>query len=264
MANKSNDFNALKQRIRQLERLGGATGKTEISKALPLLPILDRLWPERGLPLGCLHEARSESPGGAAALTAFAGAIAGRLGTALWCAQRTDRTNAGVYGPGLAQVGLKPEHVLAVTAACNSDILAAMEEGLRHRVLACVVGEVARLNLTASRRLQLAAEKSGVTAFVLRTPPCRFKTELQTEPITAASRWRITQVPSAPHSLPEAGRAPSIRSRWRLELLQSRSGATGDWIIEAPDAQGHFRLPPPLADGFAKAPAAPVGRLAAG
>ena len=248
MAIKNNDLDVLKQRIRQLERLGGTVSKAEGFKALSLLPVLDQLWPEQGLPLGCLHEARGDaSLGGSGAVTAFAAAIAGRLGKVLWCAQRTDLYNAGVYGPGLAQVGLKPDDMLAVTASSDAEILAAMEEGLRHPVLACVVGEVERLDLTASRRLQLAAEKSGVTAFVLRTPPRR--QELQTEPIAAASRWRIT---------------PAIRSRWRLELFQSRSGATGEWIIDAPNAQGYFRLSSPVADGFAKAPLTPSQRLAAG
>ena len=258
MANKNNDLDVLKQRIRQLERLGGAVGKAEGVKALPLLPVLDHLWPEQGLPLGCLHEARGD--GGLSsygAVTAFTAAIAGRLGKVLWCGKRADRTNAGLYGPGLAQVGLKPDQMLAVTASTDDDILAVMEEGLRHPVLASVVGEVERLNLTSRRRLQLAAEKSGVTAFVLRTPSRR--NGLQTEPIAAASRWRITPAPSAPHSIPDAGRA-----RWRLELFQSRSGATGEWMIEAPDAQGYFRLSSPVADGFAKAPAAPRQRLATG
>lgn len=42
-----------------------------------------------------------------------------------------------------------------------------MEEGLRHRGLAGVVGELTRLTLTPSRRLQLAAEASSVTALVV-------------------------------------------------------------------------------------------------
>ena len=50
-----------------------------------------------------------------------------------------------------------------------ASVLLVMEEGLRHRGLAGVVGEVSgRMTLTASRRLQLAAEASGVVAFVLR------------------------------------------------------------------------------------------------
>jgi protein ImuA len=258
MAHKNNGFSALKERIRQLERQGGAQGRAGIQKAAPLLACLDRLWPEQGLPLGCLHEAASDgSLAGIAALTAFAGALAGRLGTVLWCSRPSDAFGTAFYSPGLAQVGLKPEQVLAVSARRDDAILAAMEEGLRHPILACVIGEVERLSLTASRRLQLAAEKSGVTALVLRTPPRRKQAE--TEPIAAASRWRITPLPSAPHVIPEAGRA-----RWQLELLQSRSGATGEWIVEAPDAQGYLRLSAPMGDGFAKAPAAPGQRLAAG
>ena len=49
-----------------------------------------------------------------------------------------------------------------------ADVLPAMEQGLRHGGLAGVVGELVRLPLTPSRRLQLAAEASGVIAFALR------------------------------------------------------------------------------------------------
>ena len=261
--NKISAFTALRQRIQQLERLAGAAGKAAGQKAMPLLASMDRLWPEQGLPLGCLHEARGDgSVAGTAALTAFAAALAGRLGTVLWCGKRKDAHGSGFYGPGLAQVGLKPEQFLAVTAASDAAVLGTMEEGLRHAFLACVVGEVEQLDLTASRRLQLAAEKSGVTAFVLRAPSrCKGggRDGVETEPIAAASRWRITPLPSTPHVIPEAGRA-----RWRLELLQSRSGATGYWIVEAPDAQGYLHLSAPVGDGFAKAPVASGQCLAAG
>ena len=46
-------------------------------------------------------------------------------------------------------------------------VLLCLEEELRHVGLAGVFGEVARLSMTASRRLQLAAEASGVSAFVI-------------------------------------------------------------------------------------------------
>jgi protein ImuA len=241
---------------------------------LPLLPAVDRLWPEQGLPLGALHEASSDgSLFGTAALTGFAAALAGRLGRVLWCSRTRDGDGSTFYGPGLARLGLKPDQLLAVTASSDAGVLGAMEEGLRHPVLAAVVGEVDRLDLTASRRLQLAAEKSGVTAFVLRVPmrrvPMRrLRTSTVLEPVAAASRWRITVLPSAPpvgrHVIAEAGVA-----RWRLELLASRSGATGQWSVEVPDAQGHFRLSAPLVDesadaGVAEARSARGRRRAAG
>ena len=44
----------------------------------------------------------------------------------------------------------------------------ALEEALRSPGLTAVLAEVDRLTLTQSRRLQLAAEAKGVTAFLLR------------------------------------------------------------------------------------------------
>jgi protein ImuA len=251
MARKSAIPAALRDRIRQLERLGGAAAKTAPSSTAFGLPPIDRLWAEGGLPTGRLHDViGAGGPSGFAAATAFTASIANRLGMVLWCSTRPD-----FYGPGLAQAGLAPAQLIAATAKSDADVLAVMEEGLRHAALGCVVGETSRLTLTSSRRLQLAAEKSGVTAFVLR--PLSRLTEHT--PIAAETRWRISAAPSAPHVIAEAGRA-----RWTLELLHSRSGTTGQWIVEAPDAQGHLGLPSAVADGLTHPTLAPRQRLAAG
>jgi protein ImuA len=248
----------LKAQIRRLERLSSTTGPAV--HGLPLVPPIDRLWPENGLPLGCLHEIQgTQDVASLGALTSFAAAIGGRLAKTsqhtLWCGRTAQAEAPGLYGPGLAQAGLAPAQLIIVTAASDADVLAAMEEGLRHPVLACVVGEVRRMDLTASRRLQLAAEKSGVTALAIRMPQRRDAIE----PIAAAGRWRITVLPSASHVIPAAGRA-----RWRLELLQSRCGAVGEWIVEAPDAQGHLGLSTALDNGVAQTPLGHERRLAAG
>src|SRR5215469_14130796 len=84
-------------------------------------------------------------------------------GTVLWCLSRPD-----LYGPGLAAHGLDPARLVLVRAPRDAEILWAMEEGLRSTGLAAVVGEVGTLAAVASRRLQLAAERSGITAFLLR------------------------------------------------------------------------------------------------
>ena len=256
---------ALRQHIRQLERLGGSARRAVA--ALPLLAPIDRLWPKGGLPLGCLHEAASDgSLAGTAALTAFFAAIAGRLsaqGMVVWCARARDADGSGFYAPGLAQVGLQAQNLLAVHARSDANLLAVMEEALSHSRLAAVVGEVERLSLTASRRLALAAEKSGVTALLLRTPPRIAAKHRDTEPIAAASRWRVTALPSGPHTIPES--PESGVPRLRLELLQSRAGAVGEWIIEAPNAQGHFNLSSAVGHGSAATPHVAGGlRLAAG
>jgi len=122
-------------------------------------------------------------------------------------------------------------------------VLICLEEGLRHAGLAGVVGEVARLSLTASRRLQLATEASGATAFVIRRWRTLQEAEAFGQPTAAMTRWRITALPSAPLPVPGIGRA-----RWRLELVRVRGGAGAVLEVEACDAQGRLAIPSDLAD----------------
>ena len=77
-------------------------------------------------------------------------------------------------------------------------------EGLRHGGLGAVVAEVARLSMTASRRLQLAAESSGTRH---RRPPLeaagrggRFG-----QPTASVTRWRVTVLPATPLPVPGVG-----------------------------------------------------------
>src|SRR3984893_13473312 len=65
------------------------------------------------------------------------------------------------FAPALAQAGAGPDRVIYVEAGDETSILICFEEGLRHGGLGAVVAEVARLSMTASRRLQLAAARSG-------------------------------------------------------------------------------------------------------
>src|SRR3979490_1166354 len=105
---------------------------------------------------------RIQLEGAAAAL--FAAGIAARLrGRVLWCLTRRD-----LFAPALAQAGLMPDRVIYVEAGDEKSALICFEEGLRHGSLGAVVAEVARLSMTASRRLQLAAEGSGTIGLALR------------------------------------------------------------------------------------------------
>ena len=121
--------------------------------------------PRRRPAIGRLHEAAGTGPDTehAAAAALFAAGVLARLrGPVLWALARDD-----LFAPALAGVGLHPDRL--ILAKAGRQVLSVMEEGLRHRGLAGVVGEVeGGLTLTASRRLQLAAEASGVTAIVLR------------------------------------------------------------------------------------------------
>ena len=73
-----------------------------------------------------------------------------------------------MFAPALAQAGLVPDRVIYVEAGDEKAVLACFEEGLRHGGLAAVVAEVALLSMTASRRLQLAAESSGAIGIAIR------------------------------------------------------------------------------------------------
>src|SRR5699024_5073292 len=94
----------------------------------------------------------------------FAAGIAARTsGKVLWCVTRSD-----LFAPGLAQAGLAPDRLIHVETCDEKTLLACFEEGLRHGGLSAVVGEVARLSMAASRRLQLAAESSGTLGLAVR------------------------------------------------------------------------------------------------
>jgi protein ImuA len=158
----------------------------------------------------------------------------------LWCLPRPD-----LHGPGLAAHGLDPGRVVMVSAPRDAEILWAMEEGLRAPGIAAVVGEVGGLPAVASRRLQLAAERSGITAFLLR----RWRDGGQAAreralPNAATTRWRIAALPSGPlRNEPGVG-----RPRWRVELLRCRGGEPACWEVEVADATGHVSLAAALAD----------------
>src|SRR5712672_2860136 len=147
---------ALRERIRCLE--GRARHRRAV---LPFgVKAIDERLPEGGLALGALHEVAGGGNGaidGAAAALLAAGIAARTRGRVLWCVTRQD-----LFAPALAAAGLEPDRVIYVEAGDEKAVLACFEEGLRCRRLGAVVAEVAHLSMTTSRRLQLAAEGSGV------------------------------------------------------------------------------------------------------
>ncbi len=222
----------LRARIQRLE-----TGSAREHAILPFgVSTIDRHLPQGGLALGCLHEMAGGGEGtihGAAAALFAAGVAARTTGKVLWCV-----TKADLFAPALAQVGLAPDRVIYVEAGDEKTVLACFEEGLRHGGLGAVVGEVARLSMTASRRLQLAAESSGSIGLAIRR--WRRQTEAADfgQPTASVTRWRVTALPSSPMPVPGVGRA-----RWQLELMRCRAGECADFVVEACDVQGYLAIP---------------------
>ncbi|TPL35578.1 ImuA family protein [Mesorhizobium sp. B2-4-8] len=211
-----------------------------LSSVLPFgLSELDSRLPGGGLALGALHEIAGGGNGaidGAAAALFSAGIAARTKGKVLWCITRPD-----LFAPAIEQAGLASDRVIYLEAGDDKTILACMEEGLRHGGLGAVIGEVARLSMTASRRLQLAAEGTGSIGIAVRR--WRRQTEAADfgQPTAAVTRWRVSVLPSTALPVPGVG-----RHRWLVELIRARAGESADFELEACDDSGCLALPAEL------------------
>jgi protein ImuA len=238
---------ALRERVRRLERPAAANGVLSSGFAA-----IDRALPGGGLMRGALHEilgiGGDEEDGALAA--GFVAGIVGRLGgTVLWCLPRAD-----LYGPGLAACGLDPGCLVLVRAARDAEILWAMEEGLRASGIVAVISEVSVLPPVTSRRLQLAAEGSGITAFLLRRwRNAETAARERHLPNAAVTRWRISALPSLASGAPGVG-----QPRWRVELLRCRGGRPGCWEVMIGKGQVSDAADPlSVAEALADRPLAP-------
>lgn len=223
----------LRAQVRGLEGTGGAVGDV---LALDVPPV-DAALAGGGLPLGCLHEILGTADDGAA--TGFAALLLARLAAragrpVLWLTRQAD-----VHAPGLAGYGLTPDRLVLARGRRPADLLWALEEAARSAAVAAVVGEVEAADLTASRRLQLAAEAGGVTAFLLRRQGAEMTS-------SAVTRWRV----AALGSHPVAGEPGIGTPCWQLDLLRCRGGRPGRWPVA-------WRGP---AEGLALADPAPAPR----
>ena len=205
-------ISALRARIARLERAGAAEAlATRGEEAVPLCHAIDAALPWGGLPRASLHEVLAAEPGAAAGFAALVLARAG--GTVLWIAPEPD-----AWPPGLARFGLSPAQLVLVRAARAQDALWAMEETLRCPAIGAALLVAGELDLTAARRLQLAAEAGGVLGLLLRPD------ENNAAPTAALTRWRIGAAPSDSRSLHDLG-----DPAWTLDLLRCRGGRPATW-----------------------------------
>jgi protein ImuA len=218
-----------------LEGNGAAAGDSVIPFGLAAI---DAHLPAGGLAGGCVHEIAAGNTNGignggnGGSATAFAAALAGRAQRlhrppVVWITPRIAQRES-LYAPGLAAFGLDPAALIVVRAPMHgrngaAQALWAMEEALRTPAVGTVCAEIDAIDLTASRRLQLAAEAGGSFGLLLRG-----EINSAVPPIASVTRWRVTAAPSGPAwpaSLPGA-------TRWQVELLRARGGRPHHWLLE--------------------------------
>ncbi len=147
----------------------------------------------------------------------------------LWVQERMAILESGrVHPPGLASSDL-----VHVEARDARSALWAMEEGVRCSGLCAVVGEIwgdpAALDFTATRRLAVAAERSGVPCWLIRLSGSANLSG-------ARMRWRIASLPSLAN--PFDAKAPGA-SAWDAELFRARGRQPGRWSIADEPQAGH-------------------------
>ena len=139
----------------------------------------------------------------------------------LWVQERMAILESGrIYPPGLAMPDL-----LHVEARDARDALWAMEEGVRCSALSGVIGELwgdpRVLDFTATRRLAVAAERSGTPCWLVRLGGSANLSG-------ARMRWRIGSAPSLINRLDP--RAPGLPA-WDAELFRARGMPPGRWSL---------------------------------
>jgi protein ImuA len=194
-----------------------------------------------GLSRGRLHELFAAEADDAASAAGFAAMLALRVGTTgapiLWLkSDDAARRGGRLYVPGLVELGGEAGSLVLAIAPDSRALLRAAADAARSVGLGALVaecwGKCPALDLTASRRLSLAAEQSGVTLLLLRQ-------EAQPSPSAADTRWKVAAAESSAIETNAPG-----SPRFEIELLRRRSGPSGmRWRLEWDRDQCAFREP---------------------
>ncbi len=184
-----------------------------------------------GLPRAALHELHAADKGDRTSAAALALLLAQRCRALdsdrkpiLWVSESGEARRQGrLYPPGLAELGVDPSGLIHVDAPDSIAVLRAAADGVRSAAIGAVIVELSGkkpkgLDLTATRRLSLSSQKSGVLSLLLRTG----SDADNPLPTAAFSRWQVAAAPS----VALAGNAPG-HSAFDITLLRHRSGLYG-------------------------------------
>jgi protein ImuA len=184
-----------------------------------------------GLARAALHEFFAAGPADVSALAGFAVLLAVRaqLGSkpVIWVREdRGDRNNGRLYAQGLVELGADPDRFTIVHAPDTLSLLRASADIVKCSGVGAVFiepwGKASEFDLTASRRLSMAAARSGVMTLLLRAGA-------EPHPSAALTRWRIGCAPSTLLPDQEAldgefdAYAPGVPA-FDIEMLRHRGG----------------------------------------
>lgn len=236
MADSVHTLAALRRHIAMLDRKPASDGHARFAIGHESM---DRTL-DGGLGRGRVHElfGTAEEEGAASGFALLLARLASDDAPLLWLrTHAASRAGGAPYGPGLAALGLDPARLLIGVLADDAMLLRAAVEALRCPALGALVielrGRAPLLDLTASRRMALAAEASGVTALLLRIGG-------DPVPSAAETRWRVEAAPSLPLREDPSGRIPGM-SAFALTLLRRRAGRDGlEWRLVWDSEKGGF------------------------
>jgi protein ImuA len=237
------DLETLRREVAQLERGSSpvasdrfSTGSATIDAALG-----------GGLARGAVHEIFATGMLDEPSAAGFAIALAVRASAGkpvVWVRQDFVGLEMGeIYAPGIAELGLSPDRLILVRVRDGPGVLRAGEEAARCPPLGALLvepwGNPKMLDLTASRRLALAAARSNVPLFMVRAGGAP-------TPSAASTRWRIRAAPSQGLGADAPG-----HPAFEVELLRDRAGASRrNWIVEWNRDQRIFNDLPALSGGM--------------
>lgn len=243
---RSIHLGALADEIRRIE---GGFGNPLQRPHLPTgIDTLDARLPGGGVAMGAVHElvAREEGAG----LRTLAAHLARRA--AMQCSQssgasasQSSGTRGGYviwldaaadfYPPAVLSQGLPADRLVLLRPADRREALWGVDQSLRCRGVAAVVGAMPKLGRLEMRRLQLAAEAGGGIGLLLCVESSR---RVVAAAGGAASRWRLTPAPSV-------GEA----QRFVVEIEKCRGGRPlPPVLVEADGGKGLVAVSAALAD----------------
>lgn len=185
-------------------------------------------WLSEGMARAQLHELYAAEPGDAASGAGFGIALALAAGALplVWIrTEASERQGGRLHAGGIAELGLAADRLVLAVVPDDAALLRAAADAARCKGLGTVLieswGRAPGLDLTATRRLMLAAEASGVTVLSLRVGA-------EPTPSAAATRWGVAAVASAAL----AANAPGLPA-FDIELQRRRGGPPGArWRVE--------------------------------